>query len=440
MPSAHNICLGIAISLGCLLFEASLSATVALDISDLEAHIQSQIGIESLIAYASRKNPDIQAARALLLAKKETYHIDTAYPDPQLMVTYYPEPIETRLGPQDWNANLTQAIPYPGKLSTAGAMAKADIQIATLHLAKTIHDNALAIREAVIELVYIRNAIDILNEEAHLFNTVSKTTENVYAQDRAALVDVLRSQSRLSKLHQKTVLLKDLETSQSTRLNRLLGRLSDASIGTLSAFDSILPASDLDELYQLAVAHQEDILKANVEIAKRTNGVALARYGRLPDFKLGLFYAGVGTPDVRMPPSDAGDDAVGIQFGLTLPLWSKKNNSRIQKAQADVAVAKAAKTARVDDIMTRVRSTYYRIKNTQRTLEIYEDELLPQAQAAIDATETWFMDRKLRFSDFIDAQSLWYDAKLDLARIQADYQKDVARLLRLIGKGPDGIP
>ena len=64
----------------------------------------------------------------------ENYRVTTGYPDPQLMVTWFPEPIETRLGPQDWNAQISQMIPFPGKLSKAGELVAAEARIARLKL------------------------------------------------------------------------------------------------------------------------------------------------------------------------------------------------------------------------------------------------------------------------------------------------------------------
>jgi cobalt-zinc-cadmium efflux system outer membrane protein len=70
----------------------------------------------------------------------ENYRVTTGYPDPQLMVTWFPEPIETRLGPQDWNAQISQMIPFPGKLSKAGELVAADARIARLKLDKAVKE------------------------------------------------------------------------------------------------------------------------------------------------------------------------------------------------------------------------------------------------------------------------------------------------------------
>lgn len=389
--------------------------------------------LDDLVAHARNYNPDIQTAKEAWHATRQNLGIASAYPDPQLMITYFPEPIETRLGPQDWNANLVQTIPFPGKLSKAGEIAQTELKLAGMALSKTIRDIVERIHKATIELNYLRRSLSILEDEMALFATVVETTENAYSQDRTAFVNVVKAQTRLSKLRKERLILYDLEIAQTTSLNRLMGRPVDAPIGKLMLKRFSSATMELEKMVEAAISSQEDIRMADLEIEKKAAGVDLARYGRLPDFKLGLFYAGIGSPDVAVPPPDAGDDALGIQLGVTLPLWSGKNNSRIQRAQAEMAAARTQKSVHTDNLRTRIRTLYFRMKNTEQVLNLYRESLLPKAETAIEASENWYLDDKLNFSDFIESQSLWYDFKQALMRTEANYQKDLAVLQRLIG-------
>ena len=98
------------------LFAEEQPSTVPLD-----ERLAHKVTIADLVSYAYMNNPSILAAKEAWKATVEKYRLEAGYPDPQFTATYFPEPIETRLGPQDWNLNLSQAIPFPGKLSKAGA-------------------------------------------------------------------------------------------------------------------------------------------------------------------------------------------------------------------------------------------------------------------------------------------------------------------------------
>ena len=120
--------------------------------------LTGSIRIADLIDYAYAHNPSIQQAREAWWVTVENYRLTTGYPDPQLMVTWFPEPIETRLGPQDWNAQISQMIPFPGKLSKAGELVAADARIARMKLDKVVKGTMLAVQESYYELWYIRQA------------------------------------------------------------------------------------------------------------------------------------------------------------------------------------------------------------------------------------------------------------------------------------------
>ena len=118
-------------------FDASLSELNAAEpekMDRLESKLNHRVSLGDLIEYAYQQHPSIQVAREAWQATVESFRVATGYPDPELMVTYYPEPLETRLGPQDWNASISQKIPFPGKLSKAGEIVETEARIAKLDL------------------------------------------------------------------------------------------------------------------------------------------------------------------------------------------------------------------------------------------------------------------------------------------------------------------
>ncbi len=426
------------VSYGCFLLMSQNAVAQLPFVEELETRISQEVTIGDLSSYAFQKNPGIHAAQEKWRAKVEQYRITTAYPNPQLMATYFPDPIETRLGPQDWNVNLSQMIPFPGKLSKAGDVVEADAKIARLTLDKTVRDVMVSIRESFYELHYIRKAKSVAREQIKLLDHLRKAAETAYARDRASFVDVVKAQSQSGQLRYDALLLRDLEQTEITRLNSLLDRLPDAPIGSLQ--EPVLPRMtiDLEQIYKLAEENQEEIRMAGLQVEKADAKKDLATFQNLPDFKLGLFYASIGDPDVQMPPSNAGDDAVGVQFGITIPVWFGKNKARVEKAGAELRAAKAAKSVRVNDSRAKIRAMYFRLENARRIIKLYKEDLLLQAAKAMETAETWFLEGEGSFSDFVEAQSVWYNFQLALARARADYGKYLARLECLVGQEVTG--
>ena len=419
---------------GCFLFLCESIEAQPPSKEELEARISQEVTLADLSLYAFRENPRILAAQEKWRAKVEKYRTTKAYPNPQLMATYFPEPIETRLGPQDWNVNLSQMIPFPGKLSKAGEMVEADAKIGRLNLDKTVRDVVVSIRESFYELLYIRRAKTIAHEQIKLLDHLRKVSETAFARDKALFLDVVKAQSQSGQLRYDVLLLRDLEQTETTRLNSLLNRKPDAPFGSLQ--EPVLQniTMKLEQIYKLAAEKQEEIRMAGLHVKKADAKKDLATFQNLPDFKVGLFYASIGDPDVQTPPSNAGDDALGIQFGISIPVWFGKNKGRVEEAGAELRAAQAEKAARINDSFAKIRAVYFRLENAGRIIQLYRDDLLPQAAKAMETAETWFRQGESSFSDFVEAQSVWYNFQLALARAQADYGKYLARLERLVGQ------
>lgn len=395
---------------------------------------QDDLSVGALVRYAYENSPAIKESRESWNASIETYRIQTGYPDPKLMVTYFPDPIETRLGPQDWNASISQNIPFPGKLSKAGRVATSDANIARIRLDQAIRDVIISIRESVYELYYIRTAKQIARQNEKLLDHLRKVTETQYAQGSVALVDVVKAQSQVGQLRYDMLLLDDLEMTEITQLNSILNRSPEAFIGQIRFEKAVDIVFSLEEIYKMAQDHQEEIKMASERIKKAQAKTDLARAKNMPDFNLGLFYAAIGEPDVPQPPDDAGRDSIGIQAGITLPLWFGKNKSRVNLARAEKRKAEASKERQINSTRAKIRTLYFRFQNTERIITLYRDDLIPQAAGAMELSETFFKEGQSSFSDFIETQSVWYNFQLALARAQADYGKYIVKIERLVGR------
>lgn len=390
--------------------------------------------LSDLVNHAVAFNPGIDGARQKWRSAIENYRLAVGLPDPQLMVTYFPEPIETRLGPQDWNAALSFKLPYPGKLYQKGRVAQADASVAQIQLSKTIRDVVVSVRESYHELTYIREARKVAVTNAELLNHIRKLAETSHADGRGALIDVIRAQSQTGQIQYDQLILEDLEQAEIARLNSLLNRPPGTPIGDLLPQPVKPLAFNLEEIYALAEAKQEEIQIKTTQVERAVSSVKLASSINRPDLMLGLFYAGIGDPDVPAPPPDAGDDAYGVQVGISIPLWFGRNRARVAGARANQRAAQADLQNRINQTRTDIRQLYFRLATAERTMLLYRDQLLPQALKSMTLAETWFREGQGSFSDFVEAQALWYNFNLALARARADYGKYLARLEKSAGQ------
>ncbi len=402
-------------------------------LSEIELNLAHEITIQDLVLYAYDHNPEILAAKQAWKSVSQKHGVVTGYPDPEISVTYFPKPIETRVGPQDWNASISQVVPFPGKLSKAGEVAQVEAQIAKLNLDTAVRNIATLISQSYHELFYIREARKIAQNNANLLDRLMIYDESLASKNRPNFLDGVKSQADIAQLSYDIILLDEQELSEITKLNALLNRPPDAPLGQTQHIEIRPMLYSLNELYEIAAKNYEEIQVAQAKIKKAEAEADLAGYENLPEFKVGFFYAGIGEPDVAEPPRDAREDAYGVQVGMSIPLWFGKNTSRTAEAKASVQKAKAMKSSVVNQTYTQIRTLYLKVANAERLVTLYKDKMLPQALESAEKAEAWFKEGQGNFSDFAEAQKAVYNFQLSLARAQADYGINLKELEQLVG-------
>ncbi|MCF8093452.1 MAG: TolC family protein, partial [Desulfotignum sp.] len=124
---------------GILVFcQNNVRAAEQKDLTELESRLSTTIRLSDLLNYAYLSSPAITASKKSWQAFIENYRVGKSYPDPQLAATYFPRPIETRLGPQDWSLALSQVIPFAGTLAQKARVPESDVAISRLKVDKAV--------------------------------------------------------------------------------------------------------------------------------------------------------------------------------------------------------------------------------------------------------------------------------------------------------------
>ncbi|MFA5902358.1 MAG: TolC family protein [Desulfobacula sp.] len=397
----------------------------------LEQRLKTGPGLSDLMGYAYETSPMIQASRAVWKESLERYRVDTAYPDPELLVTYWPQSMADDLDEQKYEVMLSQTIPFPGKLTAAGEVTKAGAAVNRLDLDRSVREVMIGIRESFHELSYIREAVRIAKNNQVLLEQIRTISETAYAGNRSALIDVMKAQSQSAQSGYDELLLKELEFTEITRLNALLNRDRDAAVGPLAAQPHQPVVYPLDDIFVLAEKNREEIRMAGEEIRKAEAEAKVARFENLPEFTFGLLYEEALEQDME---STVRNESYGVQFGMTLPIRFDKNSGRTGAAKAVVEKAKAMATSRLNETRALVRENYFRMQNAERLIVLYRDKLVPEAAKAVERADVWNRQGQGSITDYLETQSVWYNFQLALARARADYGKFLARLEGLAGQ------
>ncbi len=261
--------------------------------------------------------------------------------------------------------------------------------------------------------------------------------ETQYATGQGLQQAILRIQAELTTVLNDLEILDQQRFTLAARLNTLRDRPPEDPIPP--AVPLTLPDVVLDpsELYRLGDFHRQELQAANALIEASERSIELAKTSYRPRFTVGAGFVNVGgrrdPAGQLLPPPDNGKNAVSVSLGMTIPLWTGKYRAGVQQAAETLIAERGAYRTIRNEMEFAVQDAVIRAQTLERQVELFETALIPQAEAALQATEAAYETGQLGVLDLLDGERMLLDVQLMNARYYSDFLVALAQLERAIG-------
>lgn len=383
--------------------------------------------LDALVAEALARSPAIAAARATVAAQREMESPAGALPDPMLETNWQNVGFEPTVGQEDMSmvgVEARQGLPYPGKRAAARALAAAEttasgVALTTLERqveaeVRTLYGKIFALDQEGESLAAAAQLVDLLEEVAHARLSVGEGGQEA----------VLKAQLQRQRLAERSGDLASERAALVAELNRWLDRPGEAPLGPVVALQELPPIGDDAEAR--AIEGSPEVARAVAEYRLAERRVQVARLHLKPDFSAGAGLASRGGLD----------PVVTVRFGVELPFWRRQKHHPMIHAAAYETEAAADALA---DAQAQVRAESARLRsawaNADQQVTRYREGIVPLSGAALDAARSGYLAGSGSFSTLIEDFGLWLEARVALARREAD--RFIARVAfeRLAGSG-----
>ncbi len=390
--------------------------------------------LATLLRVALDRSPVIMAARARALAAAEGAAVESALPNPQLLVGWYETPVETRVGSQEWSIGIRQSIPFPTKLST-----KADIENSEAQRMRIAYERVA--RDVLVEVVKTANEIAYIDEArgvtAQIEGLLERYATAAAAGETSSLVsELFRAETQRAQLQNDRVILSELRVVEAQRMRSLLNLPVNVVIGTPDVGEAPSIRSSVAELLDVAERHNQELREAGIALETARLRASLAEQRHVPDMSVGV--TSIRTErlpsSLGMNPDGNGDNPLIFSFGVTLPIWLQGDAAAIRRAHA---LERAASLERLDAIQkTRdsVARAWFQVGNAARLSQLYAQVLVPRAAVAARTAEDLLGSGKGNLGGVLETIAVFHNFRLAAARARADHGRAVADLERAIGQ------
>jgi len=387
--------------------------------------------VDELVAAALERSPALTSLRARLQAAREMVAPAGALPDLMTSISLQDASFpKWTVGSEEMSmvsVEVQQDLLYPGKRDARREAARAEVMTRDREMQQLQRRLASQVRSIYGRVYALDREKRALDSARQLLDLLQATSASRYSVGETEQEPVIKAQLEISRLDERLDDLTARRRTLAAALNRLLDRAGDTPLGEVQALPPIAaptgPWEDAAEGNSAEIA----VRQAQVQTAERRLAAAKV------ELKPNLFAASAVGIRGSLPL------VVTFNFGVEWPAWKKdKQTPLVRAAEREVEAAKAE----LRDEQASVRAEAARLRaewdQAERQLLRYQQAILPQTSAAMDAARVAYLNGRGDFSTVVEDFKGWLDARVGLAQREADRFTVWAQVQALISQLDSG--
>jgi len=379
---------------------------------------------DELVQEALAGSPALAALRESQAAARELERPAVTLPDPMvegmLQNEEFPDWTVGELPMSMIGVELRQPLPYPGKRRARGGAAAAETALRAARVAALEARIASEVRTLYARIYAMDRERQFLTAARELVEMLSATAGSRYAAGGSEQEAVLKAQLEVSRLGEKLDDLAAERAAMVAELGRWTGRP-----GMPLAEVTELPPADFPQLSDEDLADSADVQAARAAMALAEHRLAVARLDLKPDF----------APAAGLAARGSLGPVLTLRFGVELPFRKKdRQEPMIRAAERELEMARLE--LRDAEVLARSEAARLaaRWEQAERQVVRFREAIVPQSSTALDAARSSYLAARGDFSTVIEDFGLWLEARVQLARREADRYIAWAELQRLLAR------
>lgn len=387
------------------------------------------LDLKWLIREATEHNPEIIASQKRLAAAKTKISQAKSLDDPSLRAGSYdmsnnPFNINGQTEMLQQRYSVTQKIPFPGKLRLRSEVAIEESNMVEKELQAKIQEITALVKSAFYELYYLNNAIDVVEENRDLLRMFIKIAETKYSVGKATQRDALAAQVELSTLANNLIVLNKERESVIARLNILLDRPTQSTLGKPRHFEKHILNLTIEELEGLAIKNRPELKRFDHAVKRNEANLKLSKKD---------FYYTDFEPMVEYMQEDRRSDTWASAITINVPWLWPKNRAKVKESREDLNAAKSEYRFVNNKTLFEVKDFLIKIQSSESTINLYKTGVIPQAEQSLKAARIGYEADRVDFLTLIDSQRILLNSRLLYYRALADFEQNLANMERAVG-------
>ncbi len=392
--------------------------------------LTAQDDLNNYLKTAAENNPGLKSRFSEYLAALEIVPQVKALPDPQVAFGYFIQPVETRVGPQQFKISASQMFPWIGTLKAkenlAIQVAKAKLEAFEEAKSKLFNE----IRSTYFNTYFNHKAIEITIENMGILNTFRKLANIKFESGLVSAVDEYRIEIEIGELENHLALLKDQQVVLEVMFNNLLNRDNKNPVLVPELlWNDNFPLTKQAALDSINLLNHQLLSLDFQQLALQFRQEVASNMGK-PSFKIGLGYTIVGKGDNNMMGTDA---FLFPNVGISIPLYRNKYKAMVQEVVFLEAAKENEKADKTNMLETIFENGWKEYLDADRRIELFTSQLI-LAKKSARILETDYATGNKNFEEVLRMERKILKFNLEMEKARADKQAAISFINYLMGK------
>jgi outer membrane protein TolC len=396
------------------------------------------VNVDQLVEEALQNNPEISAAKRKWDVFKEKIPQASALEDPMFGFGIVNLPTNFRFKEEDMTMkefSISQKFPFPGKRPLMREMAEKEAEAVSTEIQGKIHQIVKDVKISYYDLSHVYRTTEVVQRNKEILENFAKIAETRYAVGEGIQQDVLKAHVEVSKMVDELIMLGQKKRALEAKLNALLNRTSETSVGEPEeVIFRKLPFS-IEELQKMALEMNPTLKGMKKMIEAKEKAHALAKREYYPDFNFKVAY---GQRDNKRE-SDGTEikrrDMLTGMMEMNIPIfYNWKQSRKVAETKAEILAAEAQYRAMKNEVIFMIADMSSMIQRVERQIDLYKTGIIPQASLQINSAMSAYRVNKADFMTLLDSQMTLYKYELEYHQALTEHEKNVASIGAAIGK------
>ncbi|MCK8086754.1 MULTISPECIES: TolC family protein [unclassified Vibrio] len=300
---------------------------------------------------------------------------------------------------------------------------------------------ANSITQLWLELGYLQYAETLIESNQRLMVEMEQYIQTNYSIGKSEAQDLLNTQLQVNKLDEKLQSNQQMQNRAVAQLSEWLGSewLNHRSIDSNQAgyqldwprLNTLLEQQTSNTQYYSLLNQHPMAQMADANISANRTQVEVAEQSYTPQFGVEVMYAYRQSDNMKGEPAS---DLLSAYLTMDIPLFTdNRQDKNVAAAQYQVGAAQYQKDTLLAQMNAQVNALMTDRMNLIERIQRYQERLLPQSKARIEAIERGYQNNTAQFGDVITASTDELALQMELARLITDMNQVNSKLSMLLG-------